>query len=1126
MSPAVLILIASAYLLLLFGVAWWGDARAARGRSGRRPWAWSLALAVYCTSWTYYGAVGRAAESGWAYLPIYLGPILVFVFGHRLITRMISLAKRNSLTSLADFIAARYGRDQRIAVVITLISVLAVLPYMALQLKAIAVSFQVLAPATVQDGLDVALFSALALGLFAILFGTRHISSTESHHGMVLAVAFESLVKLAAFFAVVVLVFVASSVAARAEAWALPPVVVDTSFMVQTVLAGLAVLCLPRQFHITVVENADVRDMRTARWLFPLYLLLISLPVLPLARYGAALFGPGVHADTYMLALPLAMGSEGLAAFVFIGGFSAATAMVIVAAVALSTMISNEVVMPWLLHRGYLVRRRNWGALLKTVRRSAIGLLLLGAYISYQFIAAEVSLAALGLVAFVGIAQLAPSLIGALYWRGGHARGVLAGLFTGAGLWIYTLLLPIFFEGASWLREGPLGLTALAPHGLFGLSGLDPVSHAALVSLGGNLLCFVLISLMIPQKLQDKLDAARFLEPLQPAGPPAARVADLALIVERFFGADRSHSLLQEFSRRHGAGELAPDQMAPAALVAQVEGLLASTMGGSTARALLASMLGDEAVADLPVRVLDQTSSIIRYTRERAQSTLDHLTQGVSVVDGELRLVSWNAAYQRLFDLPEEMLRVGEPVETILRFNAARGLLGEGDAELAVVRRLDHLRAKTPYRVERRLPDGRYLEVRGEPMPGGGFVSTFTDVSDYRQAQDELRRANLELEARVAERTHAAQAAREEAEAANRSKTRFLAAASHDLMQPLNAARLFASAAAGKGQAPAELLQGIEQSLGSMEELLGSLLDISKLDAGVLPVQARAVPLAEIFKALAMEFSLTAQRRGLDFRVHPSRLWVHVDPALLRRVLQNFLSNAVRYTPRGRVVLGARRCGDQVRIEVLDQGPGIAPLNQARVFEEFSRLGARDAKGERGFGLGLAICQRIAGLMDWSLELRSQPGRGSAFCISVPRTSAAPQAAPSHIERVPGTSLRGRRVLCLDNDPDGLAGMQALLGGWGCVVRCARDEREARQALSGQGVDIILADFHLDQNANGVAVAQALKAAIDRPIPVIIITADYSGEADKAATQAGFPVLKKPLKPAALRALMTRVLRS
>lgn len=1138
MNSALLILIAALYLAMLFLVAHRGDRVAEQRPIARKPWVWSLGLAVYCTSWTYFGAVGRAVDEPLSYLPIYLGPILMFTLGYPILKRLIEVSKRNSLTSVADFIAARYGNDPLIAAIATGISVMAVLPYIALQLKAVSQSFAILAPTDIP--MDVALLTAMALGSFAILFGTRHLSSSESHHGLLVAVALESAVKLFAFLTVAVVVLqwdsshlwssYASAVQAPMPSSSL------AAFVCQTLLAGLAVLCLPRQFHITAVENASIDDLKTARWLFPLYLVLISVPVIPLAALGLQTLPPGVDADTFMLLLPLEQGNKPLAVLAFIGGFSAGTAMVIVSSIALSIMVSNEVVMPWLLRRGHLHARSDLGGVVKQVRRTTIAGLIILAYLFYQLLAADASLAATGLLAFVGIAQLAPSLLGAMFWPGGNRQGVLAGLLTGGLLWIYTLLLPAVSMGHSWVVNGPFGWSALAPQALFGLDLFDPVVHASIWSLGLNTLAFVAVSLFSRTSLREQLDVLRFIETLNASHAPGVKVGDLQVVMERFYGRERSLSLLQEFARARGVDEPAPGSPADQTLLDFVERLLAAVMGASTARSLLGTLLKAprDPGADAAT-VLDQTSDLVRFNRELLHATLDHLEQAVSVIDANQRLVAWNRRYIELFQLPAELLRVGEPVENIVRFNASRGLLGEGDREQQVERRLSYLRERSRHRHERTMPDGRILEIAGEPMPGGGFISTFTDITDYKRAQQALEESNIGLESRVRERTEALermnedlQLARSEADTANLSKTRFLAAASHDLMQPLNAARLFASTAAQPnlaGEKIPALLANVELSLDSMEELLDSLLDISKLDAGVLPVKIEHFPLAPLLDSLVREYSMLAAERGLSLRVRPCSGWAHTDAALLKRVLQNFLANALRYTESGRVVVGVRRLPAAWRLEVLDTGPGIAAADLDRIFEEFHRLDTRRAGMERGVGLGLSICRRVADLLAHEVAVRSVPGRGSVFTITVPRGVPQPLEAP--VPQPPterGDRLSGVRILCVDNDHDALQAMLALLGSWGCVVATAVAEEDALQRLEESLPQIVVADFHLDCDRTGVQLLNSLNAAAGVTLRGIIVTADHTDQARNEAEEAGYRVLRKPIRPAALRAILSRLL--
>lgn len=1161
MRSWVLFLISAIYVALLFGIAYYGDRRVARGRGQPRlPWIYSLALGVYCTSWTFYGAVGRAVESGWDFLPIYLGPLLMFGLGHRLVGRVVEVSKRHNITSIADFIGARYGRRQQLGMVVALIALIGVLPYVALQLKAVSVSFAALAGSGAGSAPDSALLMAAMLAVFAILFGTRQVVSSENHHGMVLAIAFESGVKLVAFVAVGLYVVWGRFHGfgpAYAQALSLPQVrgpvgefPWQLGFLTQTVLACAAALCLPRQFHVAVVESSTPADLRTARWLFPLYLALISVFVLPIAAAGLELF-PHHEAigDSFVLMLPLSGGHRALALLAYIGGFSAATSMVIVATIALSTMLCNEVVMPLLLRLSPngLARRQDLSWLLKTIRRVAIIGIVAMAYFYYRLFIGPGTLAHIGLLSFSAVLLFAPGLLGGMLWRRGSYAGTLAGLGAGFAVWLYTLLLPTLLASggeSALLRDGPFGIPWLRPQALFGIDHLDLLTHGTLWSLAANLACYIGVPLLTAPHLRERLQAVRFLGgdagersyDKAPLPRSNVKVGDLQELLERFFEPERVRQFFLEYGGGAGSAPPQPRERAEPGLVRYTERLLAGALGAASARLILASTLrGHDMQPEDVVRLLDETSHAIQFNRELLRAALENMPQGISVVDKELRLVAWNRRYIELLDYPEGLISVGRPIEDVFRYNGRRGLLGgDGDAEEMIARRLAHMRAGDVYVRERELPDGTVIETRGNPMPGGGFVTSYFDVTAYKRVQRQLQEINETLEARVGERTRELTAlnaalaeASQAAERANRAKTRFLAAASHDLVQPLNAARLFLSALDRRGlPQPASALIGQAQgSLDAAENLLSSLLDISRLDAGAQEVRIEAFEAAAVLQPLATEFRVLAEAGGLELHAVPCRAVVRSDPRLLRRVLQNFLSNAVRYTRKGRILLGCRRKAGGLRIEVWDSGTGIPEDKRREIFEEFRRLEAQDMRGERGLGLGLAIAERIAQRLGHDLELRSWPGRGSVFSITVPLAAAARVASPRLEHRHAGSQLVGASVLCLENEPAVLAAMEALLGSWGCNVTGVRDREAALdEARRRPAPDLLLMDYHLDDDSDGVQAAEDLRRLWGSPIPVLVITADHTQQAREAAAERGFALLPKPLKPAALRAMMASLL--
>lgn len=1149
----VLLLTSLVYAALLFGVAYYGERRPLYpDRAWLRPIVYSLALAVYCSSWTFYGAVGSAVVSPWSFLPIYLGPVLLFVFFPGILERLIKIAREQNITSIADFVGTRYGKSQALAALVTLLAIFAAIPYIALQFKAGAMSIEVLSGVGSGGQLpllqDSAFWLALLLAVFSILFGTRQINAGEHHHGLMLAVALESLVKLVAFLVVGVFALtLLSPDDIQVERLTSEPL--PGGFFASTLLAMLAMFCLPRQFQVGVVECENPADLRTARWVFPIYLGLISVLVLPIAWAGLATSpGNGVSPDAFVLTLPLSQGNTGLALLAYLGGFSAATGMVIVASVALATMVSNDLLMPALLRWRALrlEQRRDLSGVVLGVRRATIVALALAAYAYHRLLESNQSLASIGLLAFAAVAQFAPAIIGGLYWRGASRSGALGGLVAGFAVWAYTLLLPTLGRTGlldnGWMDAGPAGIAMLSPLALFGLSGWDEITHGVFWSLLLNIAFFVFLSLRYRPSVDERLQALPFLDPWMQRGGGAGSewrgrisVEDLGAIARRILGERAAQRAFAEYSTHTGRA-LAPSDLAERGLIQYTEKFLAGAIGGASARRVLTTALRGTGL-DLGevVSLLDETSQELRFNRELLGATLENVSQGISVVDADMHLVAWNRRYLELFDFPDGMVYVGRPIADLIRWNAERGEMGQGDVSEMVERRLEHMRLGSSHVVERTRPDGSVLELRGQPMPGGGFVTTFTDVTDYKRAEAALIEAKQGLEQRVAERTaelraalEAQRSAKQEAEAANLSKTRFLAAASHDLLQPLNAARLFSAALVTQADLTppsAELAQRVESALRAAEELLDGLLDVSRLDSGTLKPEPVVVSVQQLATSLHEQFVAQAQARDLQLRVRLQPLLVHSDRALLRRILQNFIANALRYTSHGGVLLACRRRGGMARFEVWDTGPGIPPEQQKAIFAEFQRGDTASPWGEKGLGLGLSICQRMAGMLGHRIGLVSRPGRGSCFFLEVPLAAAGATVQSAAAPAQPAVDLSNLRVLCVDNDPEILDAMRALLTRWGLGVDTAPGLESALEIGRSQPPDLLLVDFHMNESLDGLAVLDILRQSILPAPPGALITADGSDEVAGRARDGGYPVLYKPVKPAALRALIAALAR-
>ena len=693
-----LALISIAYISVLFFIAWAGDRHPGLYRRRLvRTHIYGLSLAVYFTSWTFYGAVGRATQEGLGFLPIYLGPLLIFVFGAPLLRRIIYISKRNNTTSIADFIASRYGKSQSLAALVAIFALIGSVPYIALQLKAISMGFNVLSDAETSNYVstvawnDSAWYITLVLAIFTVLFGTRHLESTEHHRGMIQAIAFESVIKLVAFVAVGLFVgfglyggfgdlweqvnkadLVGTLTTDGVEA---------PAFITQTLVAMLAIICLPRQFHVMVVENTDYRDFETARWAMPIYLIIASTFVLPIAAAG--LLSPEASAadpDILILNLPILAGEQWLAILVFLGGGSAAAAMVIVSSVAIATMVSNEIVMPALLkffHPG-MNKRADLSSLVLAIRRVAIFVILLTAYGFYRMAGDNYSLTAFGLLSFAAAAQFGPALVGGILWRTGNYQGAIWGLGLGFLLWGYTLLLPTL-ASTGWLNdnlitEGIGGIGWTRPTALLGLD-LDPTSHGIVWSLGVNTLTYILLSLFTRQRVREKIQIASFFQdphpkaetPQQQSWQGEVLTSDLHAITDRFMGEERAEAIFRNYERRN-AIRLHPHRPASAHLMKFIERQLASVIGASTARVVLESTLtGRDMQIEDVVSIVDEASQAMTFSRELLQSAIENISLGVSLVNNQQQLVVWNQRYLEKFGYPKGFVRVGRPIQDLMR---------------------------------------------------------------------------------------------------------------------------------------------------------------------------------------------------------------------------------------------------------------------------------------------------------------------------------------------------------------------------------------------------------------------------------------------------------------------------
>lgn len=1102
---------AFALILLLFLVAAFVERQGGRiSRSPKRGpvlrrYAYTLALGVYCSSWTFYGAVGSAVREGWNFLPIYLAPICLLIAAPRFLKRLARSVADEQATTVSDFIAARFGHDIIVARLVTIIALAGTLPYVALQFRSIGAALSIVSDREVM--VPAMICAAALLALFAILFGARRFELAGRSEGLLYAIGLESIIKIVALVSVAI---VAVTLIGQAS-----PIDLDrgiallgTNFRPENLslevgiiflISTMAILVLPRQFYMGLVEAREPGDLARARFGLAAYMAVMALMILPIALAGATVLNGSVAPDLYVLQLPASSGHRWVLVLALLGGVSAAASMVIVDSTALATMVSNDLIFPTVLGGKGHVGDGAIGRRMLLVRRlSIIGIVMLA--LAWALLVSPLqSLASIGLVAFAAMAQFTPHLLLATYAGGRDALAARASLSVGFILWSYTLALPPILP-ESVLRNLAGGL--FDPLRLFGIGDASQIVHGTLWSLGANLAVYGLVA---ARKVKAPL-----LPRLLRGQRQVSDLSDLAQLTASFVGEER---VAREFpSARRG---MAIDRKS----AQRARELIGRVVGASSARTLVASALagGQMNLADV-TRLLDEGGQSLRFSRQLLGATFENIDAGISVVDADMNLIAWNSQYMEIFGYPPGLVRVGAPISELIRYNGRVGDFGSEDIEFHVEKRLGHMRRGVAHSFERRRSDGRVIKTVGGPMPSGGYVTSFTDITEEAHTRDELSRTLAELESRVADRTQELSAANLRLARATQDKTRFLAAASHDLLQPLHAARLFTSALQRDVDAAVQPLVGrVESAILAAEALLRALLDISRLDAGGMQPDPEPIALAPFLTDIAETFRPLADEKGLRLRIGPLSGTIHSDPALLRSVVQNFLSNAIRYTTHGGVLLAVRRRGGMMRLDVIDSGVGIAPDQIDTIFGEFTRLGEVEVEG---LGLGLALVERIARILGGTVEVRSTPGRGSRFSLLLPATSLS----NLHEDRPPAPSstapVRSLRVLVVDNDPMIVEASIALLTSLGHRPVIARNSASALP-LAGT-VDAALVDYRLDGGEDGLTLIAALHVR-NPTLPMLLVTAEASPDLARRAGAQGVAILAKPAAPQAIAAFLAQV---
>ena len=894
-SVNLVLLIAVAYVGLLFVLAYVSDKKARQSRSGflRSPLVYTLSISVYCTSWTFYGAVGSAARTNFEFLAIYIGPTLIFIGWWFILRKLVRIAQRQRITSVADLLSSRFGKSGTLGVLVTLIAVVGTTPYIALQLKAITQSIQVITSASDPGGLSgfdtvsLGFGAAACMALFTILFGTRNVDAKEQHHGVVAAIAFEAVVKLVAFLAVGIFVVFGISGGPMAIYQGAADAGIDLArsydfgprWIAILVLSAAAVLCLPRQFQITVVENSDERHLRTAAWAFPTYLLLMSLFTMPIAIYGLTVLPEGSNPDMFVLTLPLTSGNAGLALFAFIGGFSSATSMIILATIALSIMVSNHIVMPIALRSSESFGNSGTGGvtrLLLNSRRASIGFILFLGFLYFWLSGNSDALAAIGLISFAGVAQFLPAMIAALYWREATVHGAVTGTLIGFLVWAWTMFLPSFASTSPTIAQiiaaGPWGIGLLRPQNLFGLSGFDPLVHSVFWSLFLNTAALIGISLVTRQNALERIQAALFADIFkrrtreQPNFVPgSASASDLYFIAQRVLGGQRAYELFEQFANESGVSRT---QFEPnAETVVRLERELAGSIGAASAHVMLATvMTGRDVSLEEVMQIADETQQVIEYSQELEQTS-----------------------------------------------------------------------------------------------------------AELRSTAEALKQANERLRA------------------LDSQKDEFLSQVSHEVRTPMTSIRSFSEILLTENNLKPDERQRFTRTIHEeslrLTKLLDEILDLNALERGEKRWQNGPTPAEAVLDRAIDVCRPMAEQRGLRICAGPraSEVTVNGDPDRLAQVFINLIANAIKYnvSPDPLVEITSSVGNGHYRVEVSDNGPGIAPADRQRIFEKFSRGGAVTGSIEGGSGLGLTISRQIIMRMDGTLELVAAD-KGARFAVTLP----------------------------------------------------------------------------------------------------------------------------------------------
>jgi PAS domain S-box-containing protein len=968
-----LLFVIALYLGLLFLVAYYAERRQQAGRSVvANPYVYSLSLAVYCTSWTFYGSVGKAATSGLSFLTIYLGPTLMAALWLVVLKKMVTIAKENRITTLSDFIGSRYGNSLTLSALVAVVALVGITPYLGLQMKAIMSTFAILAGQ--KSSQAAGWFIALVLGLFAVVFGARRLDISRGNQGLVLAIALESVVKLVAFLAVGFYVTYGlfggfGDLVERVREAELQHLLAlgegsrvgYAEWTALLALSMMAILFLPRQFHMAVVELTDPEHLKKAMWLFPLYLVLINIFVLPVAFGGLLLTGSSQGADSFVLSIPLSQGQNHLALLVFIGGFAAATGMIIVESLAISTMVMNSIVMP-AIYRFH--HTKGFFAMIATIKRLLIlGIVFLG-YVFAVSVGEFYSLVDMGLKSFEAVSILAPAVLLGMYWRRGHRNGAIAGMLAALAVWLYTLLLPALLRARVIEPSGLLGWLMdsrfLHPHALFGLTGLDRWSHSLLWGLMFNVVLYVGVSLLSRQSEVERQQALVFVEAYQPASPEAGfSLQHIEETLAQYLGPWEARQVLEGFLRSKGlkAQEMGPRELSQ--LREEARRVLSGSLGSPIATLILEHRLMPQQRGELLSSIKQMTDTLrlsrqeleeanrqLALLKEFSENIIESLPLGVATTDEQLKVGYWNKAMETITGVSKEDA-LGEEIELLLKCLEPEIFASPNPREGELTCR----RKEGPSLVLK----GHLSKLRGAQK---GYVLVLEDITEKERIQEELMRTSK----------HA-------------SLGRLAAGVSHEIGNPLASISSLLQELMAEQQPPQnqEVLRTLSHHVERIARIVRSLGDFARLS----PRQRVPTRLEETLQNTLNLIRYDKQFRRISLHTHIQKGLpaLRLDPDQMQQVFLNLLLNARDAMPQGgELYIDIRQEDSWVVASFRDTGEGIPQELRDKIFDPFF-----STKGpHRGTGLGLSICYSIVKDHGGHIEVSSNQGRGSCFVIKLP----------------------------------------------------------------------------------------------------------------------------------------------